>query len=137
MSETPLTENQNAVDISFNSESTQAFISYPNNTTEEITQSQSFYKGETIIVKDGSLSLAFENGSNIALNKIAELKYNQDGSFSLFSSDAWIFLAENTDIAMNYANVSAQAGSVISLTQNEAGSTVYVLAGSAKVSNLQ
>jgi hypothetical protein len=44
VSETPLTENQNAVDISFNTESTQAFISYPNNTTEEITQSQSFYK---------------------------------------------------------------------------------------------
>jgi len=37
---------------------------------------------------------------------------------------------------MRYANIEAPAGSILSLTQNEAGSTVYVLAGSAKVTNL-
>ena len=37
---------------------------------------------------------------------------------------------------MKFANIQADAWSVLSLTQNEAGSTIYVLAGSAKVSNL-
>ena len=37
---------------------------------------------------------------------------------------------------MSYANIDAPSGSIIALTQNEASSTIYVLSGSAKVSNL-
>lgn len=130
-------ENRIPVDIIFNSIDTKAFISYPSNTKEEISDSQNLYKGETIIVKDGSLQLDFSNNSHVSLNKIAEFKYNENGSFSLYSSDAWMSLWENTNITMNYANISALAWSVISLTQNEAGSTIYVLSWSAKVSNLE
>tara|TARA_B110000977_G_C10600957_1_gene308222 strand:+ start:91 stop:303 length:213 start_codon:yes stop_codon:yes gene_type:complete len=50
--EVPLNENQNPVDITFQSTDTKAFISYPSGTKEEITDSENLYKGETIIVKD-------------------------------------------------------------------------------------
>jgi hypothetical protein len=131
------TENRSPVDISFNTVDTSAFIEYPNGSKEEITESQNLYKWETIIVKDGSLNLNLTNDTQINLNKIAELKYNEEGSISLYSSDAWISLGENTEIGMKYANVSSPAGSVISLTQNEAGSSIYVLSWSARVSNLE
>lgn len=129
-------ENRIPVDIIFNSVNTQAFVSYPSWTKEEISDSQNLYKGETIIVKEGTLQLALPNGTNIALNKIAEFKYNEDGSFSLYSSDAWIDLNAASSISMKYATISAANWSVLSLTQNEAWSTVYVLAWSAKVTNL-
>jgi hypothetical protein len=134
--ETGTNENRNPVDVSFIWIDTKAFITYPSWTTEEITDSENLYKGETIIVKDGTLNLSFTNGTNIALNKIAEFKYNEEGAFSLYSSDAWISLSENTNITMKYASVIAPTWSIISLTQNEAGSTIYVLSWSAKVSNL-
>lgn len=59
-----------------------------------------------------------------------------DGSFEFYSSDAWFDIKSDTKIALQYASVESPANSILSLTQNEAGSTIYVLAGSAKVSNL-
>jgi hypothetical protein len=135
-SDTVTGENKIPISISFVWVDTKAFISYPSWTKEEITDSQNLYKGETIIVKDGSLNLSLTSGTSITLNKIAEFKYNEDGGFSLYSSDAWMSLSENTNITMKYASVTAPSWSTISLTQNEAGSTIYVLSWSAKVSNL-
>ena len=88
------------------------------------------------MVTEGSVKLALPDQSILHLNKIGELKYNLDGSFELYSSDAWFDLQSDSKISMRYASIESPAKSVLSLTQNEAGSTVYVLAGSAKVSNL-
>ncbi len=128
-------ENRIPVDISFIDIDTEAHIVYPWEVKEKITDSASLYKWERIIVKEGALDLSFDSGTQISLNKTAELKYNEDGSFWLYSSDAWVSLWENTNITMKYANVSAPAGTVMSLAQNEASSTIYLLSWSAKVSN--
>lgn len=129
-------ENRTPTDISFSSIDTQATIVYPWDTKEDINDSYSLFKGESIIVKEGSVILDTPNWNNIHLNKIAELKLEEDGSYSLYSSDAWFTLSNDADISMSYANISAPAGSIIALTQNEANSTIYVLSGSAKVTNL-
>ena len=133
---TKISENTNPVNISFSSEWTEAFIMYPGDERKEIQQWAALYKGESVIVKEWIVDLTFWNNNKISLNKIAELKYNEDASLSLYSSDAWITLAENTKVAMRYLNMEAPAWSVLSLTQNEASSTVYVLKWSAKVTNL-
>ena len=129
-------ENRNPTQVSFSSVDTQASITYPWNIEEKINDSHSFYKWETLIIKEWIVSLSTPNGSKISLNKIAKLKYEEDGSYSLYSSDAWFTLASDTIISMKFANIDASAGTVLSLTQNEAGSTIYVLAWSAKITNL-
>lgn len=129
-------ENIDPVNVNFISEDTQAFIMYPWDEREEIQAWASLYKWESVIVREGIVELNFWNNNTVSLNRVAELKYNENGSLSLFSSDAWISLAENTDISMRYANIESPAWSVLSLTQNEASSTIYVLDGSAKVTNL-
>ena len=50
-------ENRVPTQITFGSVDTQAFINYPGNTKEEITEANSLYKGETIIVKQWTVSL--------------------------------------------------------------------------------
>ncbi len=130
-------ENKNPTQISFVSWDTEAFIRYSwGNKNEKISESNSFYKGETLIVKEWIVWLQSPDGTNIKLNKIAELKYESDGSYSLYSSDAWFDIQKDTLISMKFASIEANAWSVLSLTQNEAGSTIYVLRWGAKVSNL-
>ncbi len=128
--------NATPIDISFKTSSTESIISYPGNKKESINDDEGLYKWETLSVKEGIVELSLINGSQIALNKIAELKYNNDESFSFYSSDAWFDVTEKMHISMRYADVYANSQSIVSLTQNEAGSTIYVLRGSAKVENL-
>ena len=129
-------ENRTPTSLSFWKSDTEAYIVYPDDVKEKITHSSLFYKWESIIVQEGSVKLTLPDSSLIHLNKIWELKYMLDGSFELYSSDAWFDIKSDTKIALQYANVESPAGSVLSLTQNEAGSTIYVLAGSAQVSNI-
>ena len=129
-------ENRTPTEIVFWDIDTEAFIMYDWDKKEKINETNSIYQGETLIVKTGSVRLNPPDGNKINLNKIAELKLEDNGSYSLYSSDAWFTLASDSSISMRYANIEAPAESVLSLTQNEAGSTIYVLSGSAKVSNL-
>lgn len=125
-----------ATKIEFSDPDTEAFIIYPWDVKEKITSSDALNIGDTIVVESWSLRLTPDDGNDINLNKIAEFKIEEDGSYNLYSSDAWIDMNQNTNIAMRYANIAAPSNSILSLTQNEAGSTVYVLAGDVKVSNI-
>lgn len=138
-SETPTDttgENRTPIEISFGDTTTEASIEYPGNVRETITGAAELFKGEMVVVKEGNVLLSTPEGNSINLNKIAEFKYLEDGSYALFSSDAWLTLTSDASISLPYANVSSPAGSIIALTQNEAASTVYVVSGSAKVTNL-
>lgn len=137
--ETPSTNtwsNSNALDISFASEGAEAFVVYPGDSKQQINDSTDLYKGETLIVKSGQVKLESVSGDKITLNKIAELTYADKQSFTLKSSDAWFVLPKASNISMRYANIESWDDSILSLTQNEAGSTIYVLKWLAKVSNL-
>ena len=137
-SSSPTWEDGNSIptEITFWDVDTEAYIMYAGDKKEKITADNSIYPWETLIVTTGSVWLTPPDGNTINLNKIAELKLEEDGSYNLYSSDAWFELSSDARISMRYANIEAPAGSILSLTQNEAGSTVYVLAGSAKVTNL-
>jgi len=66
------------------------------------------------------VQLSSENETSIRLNTIGELKYTGNNSFELTTSDAWINSGDNPlEIAMKYANITLEANSVASLTQNE------------------
>ncbi len=125
-----------AGDIHFAWEGTEAFIVYPGGSKQQITDSTDIYNGETIIVKSGRVNIEGKNGMKISLNKIAELVYHTPEKFSLKSSDAWFTLPKKSTISMRYANIETDDDAILSLTQNEAGSTVYILKGIVKVSNL-
>mgnify|MGYP003870942423 CR=1 FL=1 len=129
-------ENLSPTTIQFESVETEAYIMDEGDKKEKITEANSLYPGETVIVTTWSVKLNTPEGNSINLNKIAELKLEEDGSYNLYSSDAWFTLRSDANISMRYANIEAPAESILSLTQNEAGSTIYVLAGSAKVTNL-
>lgn len=135
---TPTTGNSTAqsLDIDFGTEDTQAFIAYSWNTQEEIDDVVNLYLWETITVREWTVMLSDEDGTEISLNRIAEFWFDEPNTYSLKSSDAWLTLSEDSNIAMRYAKVSADAWSILSLTQNEAGSSVYVISWNARVSNL-
>lgn len=129
-------KDQAPTSIVFDDSSTEAYIAFPEGNKVQINESNSLYKGETIIVKQGTLKLTSTEGNTIRLNKVAELSYKKDGSYALKSSDAWFTLWIDTNISMRYANIESPAESILSLTQNEVTSTIYVLNWSAKVTNL-
>lgn len=124
------------IDITFLNDSTEAFIAFGNNSQEQISQETDLFAGETITVREWVVELSESSGTKINLNRIAEFTYNSDNNYSLKSSDAFLTLNQDSSISMRYAVIDAPAGSVLSLTQNEAGSTIYVLAGNTKVANL-
>jgi len=133
---TSTSENTNSVSVDFRSEDTQAFIMYPWDERKEIVAWAELFKWETLIVREWVVDLRFENNNNISLNRVAELKYNEDSSLSFFSSEAWLKLVEDTSIAMRYLNIQSPGWSILSISQNEASSSVYVLSWSAKITNL-
>jgi len=137
-SNTPINENENRTptNITFITPETEAFIVYPGDNTEPASNNSSLYKWESVIVKEWTVIISPNDSTDITLNKIAELKYEDTNSYALYSSDAWIESDDTLSIAMRYASVSTGNNSVVSLTQNEAVSTIYVLAWSAKVTNL-
>lgn len=125
-----------SLDIKFNTDNTQAFVSYSWNTQEQIDESINLYLWETITVKDGSITLIGTDSTEISLNKIAEFWFDEPNTYSLKSSEAWLKLVQDSIISMRYASITANAGSILSLTQNEAGSSIYIISWNARVSNL-
>lgn len=128
--------HKTSAQIDFLTDTTEAFVKYENEKREQITADASLSPGQTLIVKEGRVYLSPQDNNIIRLNKIAELEYVGDNNYSLYSSDAWIETKNASTLKMRYANLEIAPESIVSLTQNEAASTIYVLRGSAKVSNL-
>lgn len=128
-------ENQIWYQVIFRDINTAALIEYETGKKEEILNNTEIFKWEKLIIKEGIASVNIWSTS-IKLNKLWELKLNQDGWYSLFSSDAWFSGSSPLSINLRYGNVTTQGGSILSLSQNEVSSTVYVVSGTAQVSNL-
>jgi len=92
--------------------------------------------GETIIVREWTVLLNPQDGTNIHVNRVWEFQIKNKDSYALYSSDAWIESDSSISVSLRYLDAEIWENSTISLTQNEAVSTVYVLAGSVKVTNL-
>ncbi|MCH8518720.1 hypothetical protein LAT59_03080 [Candidatus Gracilibacteria bacterium] len=120
----------------FSQANTQAQVIYSGGGREDISENTEIFPGETVVVQEGKVRLTRDENQDIHLNRIAEFKIDAAGKYALFSSDAWISTSDPSTITMRYATVTASRDTIVSLTQNEAGSTVYVLKGSAQVENM-
>jgi hypothetical protein len=121
--------------LSLSSPQTEAYIEYNGWNKTKLEWEVSLYKSEKLQVVSESVKLSEENAS-FHLNRLWELRYNEDKSYTLYSSDLWADVKKDVRIEMRYAKVQASSGSVFALSQNEVASTVYVLSGTVEIQNL-
>ena len=131
-----VSDSRTSTEIIFLSPETEAIVVYPNEAKDTLNNWASIHEWESIIVKEWSLELSPTESTTITLNKIAELKYQAPNSYAFYSSDWWFDSSDKLTIDMRYASITTWDNTIVSLTQNEAVSTIYVLAGTAKVTNL-
>ena len=124
----------NSYNASFTHSDTVAQVVYSWWRREEISDDTEIFPWETVVVQDWRLQLTWWD-TTINLNRIAEFSIEWSGKYWLHSSDAWIESQSPISITMRYATINASESVIISLTQNEAGSTVYVLQWTVQVQN--
>lgn len=121
--------------VSLSSPQTEAYIEYNGGNKTKVETEVSLYKSEKLQVVSESVKL-FDKNIKFHLNRLWELRYNEDKSYTLYSSDLWAEVEQNILVEMRYAKVQANSGSVFSLSQNEVASTIYVVSGILEVQNL-
>lgn len=129
-------DNRTGIDISLNWEWSEAYVMSAAGDKKEINNLGTLYAWEKIVVRSGVASINIPEVWNVELNKIWEMKFDDDGWLSLYSSDLWVDLDAAQRISMRYGSIFAKENSVFSVTQNEAWSTVYMLKWVADVTNL-
>jgi len=129
-------ENTTPIEVNTKNSGTQAYIVYSGDSKKKIDWNISLYKWEKVLVKEWSVSLKYLYGIDLILNRLWELKYQSDWKLSLFSSDLWINTKTILDINMRYAKIHISKDSVLSLSQNEVWSTIYLLSWKVEISNL-
>jgi len=132
---TTIIDNTSALNLSLNSPDSEAYVVYSWWNKTKIDSNISLYKSEKVQVVNWSVNIKNDLWEFV-LNKLWEFNYNEDGSFTLYSSDLWVKSNSINNIEMRYAKVSSNTWSVFSLSQNEVASTIYVVAGSVEVKNL-
>ncbi len=135
--ESPVVSNgdNSSFSIALSSSQTEAYIEYNGGKKSKIEWEVALYKSEKLQVASESVKLS-DDWSEFHLNKLWELRFNEDKSLTLYSSDLWGNTKKDTHIEMRYAKIKASNGSVFSLSQNEVASTVYVVWGNLEVQNL-
>lgn len=128
------TVNQ-SLDVSLSDPSTEAYVILSGWNKTKIENKIAIYQSEKLQVINGWLNLVW-SWVTFVLNKLWELRYNEGGNYTLFSSDLWVNATSSTNIEMRYAKVFSKWWSVFSLSQNEVASTIYVLAWVVDVQNL-
>jgi len=128
-------ENKIWLEIILNWVNSEGYIVYPWDYKKKIEWDISLYKWEKIMVKEGNVSLSLA-WLNLRLHKLWDLKYLENWNFYLDSSDLWIDSITPVNLDMKFANVKIGENSHVSFSQNEMGSTVYLVSWFAEVSNL-
>lgn len=127
------TENQKWIQILKDSDSVaNIYYSWWN---KEEHKDKDLFKWEKIVVSSGRVKLKDENFS-LNLNELWDLKYLENGNFSFSSGELWVDNISPMTIEMKFAKLKISENSHISLLQNEANSTIYVISWTVEVSNL-
>ncbi len=129
-------ENKVWLELTMDSPSTESYIEYPGNFKKKIEWDISLYKWEKVIVKEGSVSLALFGSGDFKVDKLWELKYLENGDFSILSSNLWLNSTLWVNLQMRFADVKVGENTHISFSQNEMWSTVYLINWFAEVTNL-
>ncbi|MGE4444109.1 MAG: hypothetical protein AB7E37_03910 [Candidatus Altimarinota bacterium] len=129
------TGDNSSLSLTLSSPQTEAYVEYTGGNKSKIEGDVLLYKSEKLQVASESVKLS-EEGVTFHLNRLGELRFNEDKTFTLYSSDLWGDTKKDINIEMRYAKVKAISGSVFSLSQNEVASTIYVVSGTIEVQNL-
>jgi len=128
--------NSDALVLSFWWDNTQVDVEYPSWDKKQVEDNSSVYKWEKILVKNGSVSFVIPWKAEFDLDKLWILKYKEDGTLYLESSNLWVKALDDINISMKFANVKLKKWTIANLNQNDVESSVYVLNWVAEVSNL-
>lgn len=129
------TGDNSSLSLTLSSPQTEAYVEYTWGNKSKIEWDVLLYKSEKLQVASESVKLS-EEWVTFHLNRLWELRFNEDKTFTLYSSDLWGDTKKDINIEMRYAKVKAISGSVFSLSQNEVASTIYVVSGTIEVQNL-
>lgn len=132
---TPVSTDNTPVSVNIESPDTESYIVYSWWNKTKLEWETSLYKSEKVQVVNWNVDLKWD-GMNLVLNKLWELTYNEDGSYTLYSSDLWVNTSSGINLEMRYAKVLTKQQAVFSASQNEVASTVYVLSWMVEVRNL-
>lgn len=134
---TPVVSNgdNSSLTTTLSSPQTEAYVEYNGGNKTKIEWDVSLYKSEKLQVVSESVKLSDES-STFHLNRLWELRFNEDKSFTLYSSDLWASVEKDINVEMRYAKIQASKWSVFSLSQNEVASTIYVVSWMVEVKNL-
>ena len=114
---------------------TSAQVIYSGWRREDISDGTEIFPGETIVVQEWRVEISPSEDRSIRLNRIAEFRVEWQWRYALLSSDAWINSVSPIQVTMRYATLTSGDNTIMSLTQNEAGSTIYVLRWNVQVQN--
>jgi len=129
-------ENQSWINISLDSESSQATIIYPWDYKKDLEWDWVLYKWEKILVKQWNVSLNLDSLVNFKVNRLWELRYLENWNFSVTSWEVWIDSLKSINLDLNFAKLKIDENSHLSVSQNEMWSTIYLISWFVEVENL-
>lgn len=115
---------------------TEAYIIDEKEEKKLISSTSKLLPLQKLVVKEWTSTLDYPGVWTLKLNKMWELEVDKKWLLKLNSSDLWIDAKKSFSIDTIYSKIKISAWSIISISQNEALSTVYVISWSAEVSNL-
>ncbi|MDD3302737.1 MAG: hypothetical protein PHN31_04210 [Candidatus Gracilibacteria bacterium] len=134
------TQNQTTssagLSVSLDDGDTEAYIMNEKGDKQAISGSTKLLPNQELIVKQGTTSIESESLGSLKLNKMGEMELDENSVLKLISSDLWINAKKGFSVNTTFAKIKISEGSTVSVSQNEALSTIYVISGSAEVSNL-
>ncbi|MCT4616581.1 MAG: hypothetical protein N4A38_00030 [Candidatus Gracilibacteria bacterium] len=122
---------KDALEVSVN-ENVDAYVIHAGDKQTKIESSAQLFASERLYVKSGTLE---STAPNFKLGQFGDLRYDSKNNYSLFSSNLWLNPLETSKVEMRFLSVDIPSKSVVSMTQNDAASNVYVLSGSVVVKN--
>lgn len=122
--------------VSLDDWDTEAYIVSAKWEKQDISWSATLTPTQELLVKNGTVTIEDESLWTMKLNNMWELTLDANSLLKLTSSDLWINAKNWFTIDTTFAKVKISEWSVVSISQNEALTTVYVISWSAEVSNL-
>jgi len=138
--DTSWTQNQTTssagLSVSLDDWDTEAYIMNEKWDKQAISWSTKLLPNQELIVKQWTTSIESDSFGSLKLNKMWEMELDENSVLKLISSDLWINAKKWFSVNTTFAKIKISEWSTVSVSQNEALSTIYVISWSAEVSNL-
>lgn len=128
--------NNIPLELSLDDPNSKAYIVYSSWDKKDVSEVKKLYKWEKLEIWTTWEVEITNSWWTYVLNRLWELKYNEDGTFTLISSDLWVNNSSPITIETKYAVLTAPENSVFNVSQNEVASTIYNVWNNIEVKNL-